>query len=298
MPLFDLRTFLAESDRMGELKVIRGADPHLEIGAIAELALDQDGPALLFDDVVGYPTGYRVASNVTSSRRRALMALGMDIGLPEEEIAPKFQDIFEQYRPLPPRVVDSGPILENVQTGADVDLLQFPVPHWHELDGGRYIGTGLGVIQRDPDTGAVNVGAYRVQLHDRNTLMIFSEPDSDGRSIMEKHWKRGEACPVAITFGPEPLLFLSACSTNGSPRHSMEEYEYTGYLAGEPVPVIRGSVTGLPISAGSEIAIEGEIPPPDRESHVEGPFAEWTGYYEYSSTPEPVIHVKALYYRT
>src|SRR5581483_8945996 len=121
--------------------------------------------------------------------------------------------------------------------------------------------------------GQVNVGAYRVQLQGKNTLTIFSEPDSDGRGIMEKHWARGESCPVAITFGPEPLLFLSACSTTGgATRRWMEEYEYTGYLAGEPVPVIKGPVTGLPISAGSEIVIEGEIPPPDKESMVEGPF--------------------------
>ncbi len=297
MPLHDLRSFLDESDKLGELKVIRGADPHLEIGAISELCLDQDGPALLFDDIPGYPAGYRVAVNVTSSKRRALLALGMDTEMPEEEVPSKFQKIYDAYKQVPPKYVETGPVMENVQTGDDVDLLQFPVPFWHELDGGKYIGTGLGVIQRDPDTGEVNVGAYRVQLQNRNTLTIFSEPDSDGRGIMEKHWSRGESCPVAITFGPEPLLFLSACSTTGSPRRWKEEYEYTGYLAGEPVPVIKGPVTGLPISAGSEIVIEGEIPPPDKESMVEGPFAEWTGYYEFSSTPEPVIHVKALYYR-
>ena len=30
---------------------------------------------------------------------------------------------------------------------------------------------------------------------------------------------------------------------------------------------------------------------------MEGPFGEWTGYYEAEKTPEPVIHVQALYHR-
>src|SRR4051812_7428164 len=99
MPFFDLRTFLDEVDRIGELKTIRGADPHLEIGVIAELALHRDGPAVLFDDIPGYPAGYRVASNVTSSKRRALLVLGMDPEMPEEEVGPTFQRIYEAYKP-------------------------------------------------------------------------------------------------------------------------------------------------------------------------------------------------------
>jgi 4-hydroxy-3-polyprenylbenzoate decarboxylase len=296
MPLLDLRTFLARADAIGELKTIHGADTSLEIGAITELTLQHDGPALLFDRIPGYAPNYRVASNVCPTTRRGLLALGMDPDMPEKEAMAQFKERWEKYKPVPPRVVDGGPLLENVQTGDDVDLLQFPVPLWHELDGGPYLGSGLAVIHQDPDTGAVNVGCYRVQLHGRNVTGIFTEPESDGRSVMNKYWAQGKACPVAISFGPEPLLFLSACTRNGAPR-GMQEYEYTGYIAGEPVPVIKGNVTGLPISAGSEIAIEGEIPPPSVEARTEGPFGEWTGYYESSPTPEPVIHVKALYHR-
>lgn len=296
MPLLDLRTFLERADAIGELKTIKGADTNLEIGAIAELALHHHGPALLFEDIPGYAPGYRVASNVCSSTRRGLLAIGMDPELTEDEALARFQQRWDQYRPVPPVEVDTSPLLENVQTGDDVDLLQFPVPLWHELDGGPYIGTGLAVINQDPDTGFINVGCYRVQLHDSKTTGMFSEPESDGRRIMEKYWKQGKAAPVAISFAPEPLVFLSACSVSGAPRSS-PEYDYTGFLAGEPVKVIRGNATGLPISAGSEIAIEGEIPPPGAETRVEGPFGEWTGYYESASTPEPIVRVKALYYR-
>jgi UbiD family decarboxylase len=296
MPLFDLRTFLDKADEIGELKTIRGASTDLEIGAITEVSLQHDGPALLFDDVPGYEPGWRVATNVCSTPRRGRLALGMDPDLPEDEFMATFKKRWDNYEPIPPRVVDSGPILENIRSGEEVDFSSFPVPIWHELDGGPYIGTGDAVIHQDPDTGFVNVGTYRVQLHDAHTVTIFTEPESDGRKIMEKYWKQGKPAPIVVSFGPEPLLFLSGCSANGLPR-TEQEYNYTGFLSGEPVPVIKGQATGLPISASSEIAIEGEVYSPDVEHLMEGPFGEWTGYYEASKTPEPVIHVKTLYFR-
>lgn len=296
MPLQDLRTFLKTLDALGDLKTLRGVDRHLEIGAITEVSLQRNGPALLFEAIPGFSPNYGVAANVLSTPSRGLLALGMDPDLSGDAAARKFREIWEGFKPVPPRVVDTGPILENVRTGDDIDLLQFPVPVWHERDAGPYIGTGGAVIHRDPETDAVNVGTYRAQLHDRRTTGLFTNNETDARGIMEKYWAQGKAAPVAISFGPEPLLFASASSGNGSPK-GPHEYEFTGYLAGEPVPVIRGAVTGLPISANSEIAIEGEVAPPGVEARPEGPFGEWTGYYEYSQTREPVVQVKALYYR-
>ena len=297
MPATDLRSFLSLLEKYGELRVIHGASCNLEIGAITELSLQNDGPALLFNQIPGYSPGYGVAVNICSTLRRGLLAFDLDPELSEEEALKILRKRWDNYKPIPPRFVDGGPMLENVQTGDEVNLLQFPVPIWHELDGGAYIGTGHAIIQQDPDTKLVNVGTYRMQLHDARTTGLFQEPESDGAKIREKFWAQGKPCPIAVSLGPEPQLFLSGCSGNGAPR-GMHEYEFTGYLCGEPIPVIRGSVTGLPIPANSEIAIEGEIPPPSEEARTEGPFGEWTGYYEAAPTPEPVIRVKALYYRT
>jgi UbiD family decarboxylase len=295
--LADLRGFLQQADALGELKVIHGADRNLEIGAITELSLQHDGPALLFDGIPGYPAGFRVASNVCSTARRTLLALGMDPDLEEEQALALLKERISHYRPVPPAVVDSGPVLQNAVSGDDVDLGIFPVPIWHEMDGAPYIGTGHGIIQQDPETGVINFGTYRGQLHDRRTTGIFfTLPTKDGARIMRKYWAQGKACPVAASYGPEPLLFLSGCSSNGIPPGT-PEYEYTGFIADEPVPVIRGPLTGLPIPASSEIAIEGEIPPPDEESRDEGPFGEWTGYYWGVATKEAVVRVKALYFR-
>ena len=74
-----------------------------------------------------------------------------------------------------------------------------------------------------------------------------------------------------------------------------------GRLAGRPIEVIEGPITGLHIPAHAEIAIEGEIPPPSVEARDEGPFGEWPGYYSGgtrgTSEPQPVIRVRALYHR-
>ena len=65
----------------------------------------------------------------------------------------------------------TGPVLENVIEGAAVNVLAFPAPKWHEDDGGHYIGTECMVITQDPDNDWVNLGTYRVQVQDKNTLV-------------------------------------------------------------------------------------------------------------------------------
>ncbi len=293
----DLRTFLENLDHCGDLKRISGADLNIEMGAISELSFQHHGPALLFDRIDGYPSNYRIASNVCSTRERSLRAVGMDPRLSEVDAMQQFKRRWTAYKPIGPIFVKDGPLMENTLSGEDVDLLKIPVPVWHELDGGPYIGTGLAVIVKDPESGWVNLGSYRLQRHDRNTTGIFSEPGNDGTKIMRKYWAAGKACPVAVSVGPEPIVFLTASGCTGCPK-GFPEYDYAGFVMGEPISVIEGPLTGLPISAHSEIAFEGEIPPPQEEMRPEGPFGEWTGYYMGGSLPEPVIRVQALYHRT
>nr|NIO08613.1 UbiD family decarboxylase [Deltaproteobacteria bacterium] len=226
----------------------------------------------------------------------ALMALEWDPNQSLGEAMSAWKNRYSDYRGLAPVTVRNGPVLENEMSGGDVDLLQFPVPRWHELDGGRYIGTGDCVILRDPEDGRINVGTYRLQLHDSNTTGIYQGPGNDGARIIRKYWQRGQAAPLAATFGCEPVLFLTSSGRLGAPS-GVPEYEYAGFLRGEPLEVLDGNLTGLPIPATAEIAIEGEVPPPEAESRGEGPFGEYTGYYMGSMVPEPVVRVKRLYYR-
>lgn len=296
MAFNDLREFVDAARATGDVREIHGAHWDLEIGALTELfATRDDFPLLLFDQIPGFPPSYRVASNLINHPRRSALAAGMPHDLSRTDIVLRWKQTLQEARPIPPRLVSNGPVFENVRTGDSVDMEIFPTPRWHELDGGRYIGTACCVIAADPDDGWVNVGIYRVQAHDSKTLGLYISPGHHARIIREKFWANGKACPVAVTFGQDPFLWLIA---GQSIPYGVSEYDYAGGLRGSPVEVVRGEFTGLPIPAAAEIAIEGEVPPPSEETRLEGPFGEWPGYYAHGARNEPIIRVKALYFRT
>jgi UbiD family decarboxylase len=293
----DLRDWLHDVERLGELEKIDGVDWDLELAALAELinekfsAHDKARPALLFDRISGYPEGRRVAANLVSSVSRLSLTLGMDPGLSEFDFIQQWRQRVKDIRPIEPDIAQDGALLENSVEGDDVDLLAFPVPRWHELDGGRYIGTDDLVVTRDPDDGWVNVGTYRVMIHAKDRIGLHMSPGKHGRVHRDKYFSAGRPCPVAISFGHHPIYFLVA-STDAP--YGVSEYAYASGILGQPSKLIRGPLTGLPLPADAEIAIEGEVVP--GETTVEGPFGEWTGYYA-SSQKEPVIRVKAVYHR-
>jgi len=292
----DLRDWLDIVEKKGQLRRVNGVNWDLELGCFATLnARSKSRPALLFDEITGYPRGYRVLTG--SLLNPLLEAFTFNLG--EVSSTEELRSVLRERIPawestlknFPPKVVHSGPILENIQSGRDVDLLKFPVPKWHDLDGGRYIGTGDSVITRDPDTGQVNLGTYRVMVHDRNTVGHYISPGKHGAQHRQKYHSRGESSPVAVCVGHHPLMFGLSCLTvtGGS------EYNYMGAIRGEPVEVIEEEITGLPIPAHSEIVIVGWCPP--GITRDEGPFGEWTGYYASKKHPAPIIQVERVYHR-
>src|SRR3989304_8848814 len=122
----DLREFVTALEKLGELKTIEGADWDLEIGALTELVAEQDGPALLFDKIKGYPEGYRVASNFWASLRRCALLFDLPLQSTGLDVVRRFREIKRDYKPIPPIEVTDGRGLENVYRGDEVDLLTFP----------------------------------------------------------------------------------------------------------------------------------------------------------------------------
>ncbi|TAK29317.1 MAG: UbiD family decarboxylase, partial [Chloroflexota bacterium] len=282
-------------DDIGELRVVEGADWDLEIGAISELMREQKGPSLLFDKVEGYPAGYRVAANLFGNPKQYCLPHGISSDMSDDEFVQWWRGKMKAYEPVPPVKVKDGPLMENVINGEAVNMFRFPAPKWHELDGGRYIGTGSCTICRDPDSGTVNLGTYRIMIHDEKTISFLVVPGKHGDVIRNKYWAKGQSCPVAVAFGQDPLLWTASTQYNWPWGSS--EYDLAGYLRGEPVEVLEGPLTGLPLPARAEIVIEGEAPPPDVDARPEGPFGEWNGYYGSGAATEPVIRVKAIYHR-
>jgi 4-hydroxy-3-polyprenylbenzoate decarboxylase len=290
----DLRTWLDDVEKLGQLMNVNDAHWNLELSTLTELINERSKtrPAIVFDKIKDYPAGRRVAVNLLSSLQRLALTMGMDPKLAPFDFVQQWRKRVKSIQPIEPRLVKSAPLFENAQKGADIDLFKFPVPKWHELDGGRYIGTDDLVVTRDPEEKWVNVGTYRIMIHGRDHMGLHMSPGKHGRVHRDKSHAEGKALPIAVTFGHHPINFHVA-STDVPYR--VNEYAYAGGITGQPLDIVAGPLTGLPIPADSEIAIEGEVAPND--FMPEGPFGEWTGYYASNQPAVPVIRVKAVYHR-
>ena len=293
----DLRAFLAAVDDGGEVRHVAGAHWDRELGAVTEVLYREKvdkSPLLLFDEVPGYAKGMRCLYGMLGSPLRLALGLGID---PEQSgdrrtMLDTYRRRIKNHEPIPPRIVDDGPVMENVDSGGDVDILKFPVPIHHEHDGGRYIGTACGVVTRDPDTGRINVGTYRVQVNGPDIATSYISNGKQGRIQRDKYLKAGKPCPMAIVVGIDPATYIAARYTLSD---NVPELDWAGGLVGRPIDCIEGELTGLPFPANSEIVLEGEVSPD--ETAMEGPFGEWTGYYAGDAREEPVIRIKRVYYR-
>ncbi len=290
----DLRDWLKDVKRLEQLESISGAHWDLEIGALTEIILERIStpPAVLFDKVPGFDPQHRVLANMLETVERTALTLNLPADLKPIPLIDALRARLRALQPIAPKVVATGPVMENIERGDQVDLMKFPVPRWHEGDGGRYLGTGHLVVTRDPETGAENVGCYRVMLHDKAKVGLYISPGKHGKIHYEKAMRAGKPLPVAMVFGQHPLLFIAASQ---AVPIGVSEYDWAGGLLGQPIEVLELPLTGLRVPATGEIAIEGEIIP--GETLPEGPFGEWPGYYASARRAEPFMRVKALYYR-
>src|SRR2546428_3600917 len=173
-PHGDIREFLARIEAAGELLRIPGAHWDLEMGTLAEIVCHTkpEPPAILFEDVPGYPNGMRLLSGATNSSKRLAITLGLPVPNNPLDVVRSYRDRMKTHQPLPPRVVAKGAVLENIDRDGAIDLYKFPVPRLHELDGGRYIGTDDLVIMRDPEESWINAATYRAMVLDKDRVSL------------------------------------------------------------------------------------------------------------------------------
>ena len=142
----DLRTWLARAEEISQIRDVHHADWNKEIGAVAEVAPRFDTRAIVFDEIKDYPKGFRILTNCMLNASTLALTLGLETGLSINDLVSSIEEnlpIWEnRMASMNPKEVQDGVVMENVNVDADIDLLKFPSPHWHEHDGGRYIGTG------------------------------------------------------------------------------------------------------------------------------------------------------------
>ena len=160
------------------------------------------------------------------------------------------------------------------------------------MDGGRYAGTADCVITRDPDSGYLNVGTYRMMLQGKNETGLYLSPGKDARLHITRSWQQGKPVEVAAAWGIDPLFMVVGSQTFAK---NVSEYEFLGGIKGEPIPVVKGKTTNLLLPANAEFMIEGVIKPNSVKS--EGPFGEFPGYYGRPEAGCPLVEVTAVHYR-
>lgn len=298
-PIQDLREWLARVEEIGELiRVRQPVNCEEEMSAITYLVAKQEpSPAILFDSAKGYeksPIKARLLWNILGpSLRRIALTLEEPPETPTVELIRRVKDKLK--RRTPPREVtrSQAGFYQNSITGNKIDLRQLPIPkHW-PLDGGRYAGTADAVITRDPDSGYLNIGTYRMMLQGKNQVGLYLSPGKDARLHITRAWQKGEGIQVAAAWGIDPLFMMIGSQT--FPKN-VSEYEFAGGVKGEPIPVVRGTTTDLLLPANAEFVIEGIIRP-NSVKH-EGPFGEFPGYYGRPEAGCPLVDVTAVHYRS
>jgi 4-hydroxy-3-polyprenylbenzoate decarboxylase len=191
---------------------------------------------------------------------------------------------------LGPSVTKDAPVQEVVITdNPDVNIM--PILKCWPNDGGKYI-TMTSVITRDPQTGTRNVGMYRVQVYDGQTLGLHWQRHKGGREHAQSGIESSKTkIPVAIVLGGDPAAMW--CGSAPLPP-GIDEYLLAGWLRGKPVPFVKCVSQDLEVPADAEFVIEGWFDP--NEHRMEGPFGDHTGFYT-PQDPFPVMHVTAITHR-
>ncbi|MBI4187030.1 MAG: UbiD family decarboxylase [Chloroflexi bacterium] len=292
MPFKDLREFIDRLEKEGDIQRIEEeVDWNLEAGAIVRHSNERGLPAPFFQKIKGYPESCKIFGSPLATLRRLAIAMGMNPNASTRELQAEY--LKAKKHPIKPVLVKDGPCKENIHTGDEVDLLEFPVPMVHEGDGGRFIGTWHLDVSKDPDSGWVNWGMYRHMIHNKNTIGIVADPYTHlGGVYTQKYEAINKPMEVAIAVGPEPILTF--CATSPLP-YGVSEVDIAGAIRGEPVELIGCETVDLAVPATSEIVIEGEMRPCERID--EGPFGEYTGYMAALRYPRPAIRVKAVTHR-
>ncbi|MDD2800397.1 MAG: 4-hydroxy-3-polyprenylbenzoate decarboxylase [Methylococcales bacterium] len=292
MKYHDLRDFIKQLEKQGELKRITvPVSPNLEMTEIADRVLKQAGPALLFENPVGY--NIPVLANLFGTPRRVAMGMGAQsvselrgIGellayLKEPEPPKGMKDawekfpVFKQVLNMAPKLISSPPCQELIRIGDEIDLSEYPIQTCWPEDAAPLITWPL-VITKGPNKERQNLGIYRQQVIGKNKV-IMRWLAHRGGALDFKEWQAAypdKPFPVSVALGADPATILAAVTPVPD---SLSEYAFAGLLRGSKTELAKSMTNDLQVPASAEIVLEGFIYP--GETAPEGPYGDHTGYY-------------------
>ncbi|USD65353.1 4-hydroxy-3-polyprenylbenzoate decarboxylase [Vibrio sp. SCSIO 43136] len=288
----DLREFLDYLERNGQLKRIsHPVDPAYEMTEISDRTLRAAGPALLFENPVGYDMP--VLTNLFGTPERVAMGMGREsvsdlreVGkllayLKEPEPPRGFKDalskipLFKQVLNMPAKRLSKAPCQQVVWQGEQIDLDKIPVMSCWSEDVAPLLTWGL-TVTKGPNKKRQNLGIYRQQKIAKNKI-IMRWLAHRGGALDLRDWMEanpGKPFPVSVAFGADPATILGAVTPVPD---TLSEYAFAGLLRGSRTEVVKSVSNDLEVPASAEIVMEGYIDP--NEFADEGPYGDHTGYY-------------------
>lgn len=292
MNLTNFRDFLNYLEEQGELKRIPyPVNPYLEMTEIADRVLRSKGPALLFENPIGYDMP--VLCNLFGTPKRVAMGMGLEetsqlreigelLAFLREPEPPKgikqFFNVLPKYKQIlnmPVKRRSSAPCQELIFKNEEVDLTRLPIMHCWPDDVAPLLTWGL-TITKGPYKERQNVGVYRLQLLGKNKL-IMRWLSHRGGALDFAEWQQAhpnEKFPVSVAIGADPATILSAVTPVPD---TLPEYAFAGLLRNSRTEVVKSLSNDLDVPATAEIILEGYIDP--NELAPEGPYGDHTGYY-------------------
>lgn len=277
----DLRGYLSHLEEQGQLlRVKEAVEAKFEIAAGIRKTSDIEGPALLFENVKGFP-GWRVLGGLFATRK--LVALGL--GVPQDQMLERYLTLEDKR--IPPEMVSSGPVKEIKWTGAQVDLSKLPIVTHASKDCGPYVTIGV-QVGKDPETHIRNLSIHRMLVLGKDKLSLWAPADHHlGRMILKAE-EKNRGLEVATAIGVEPSLVIGS---QAKVPYGIDEYHVAGGLRGAAVKLIKCETIDVEVPASAEIVIEGVTIPGERVA--DGPYGEYPGCYS-EAKQAPVLKVTAI----
>jgi 4-hydroxy-3-polyprenylbenzoate decarboxylase len=298
-----LADFVQVLAQQGELKRITyPVKAELEIAEIADRVMKNNGPALLFENVIDKKIPLLI--NAFGSMKRMALALGVNN---VEEIAREIEKIIRTKPPksfkdklsllgqlirlagIPPKIVKDAACQETILHEPDLGILPV-LTSWPE-DAGPFITLPM-VFTKDPGTGTRNVGLYRMQVFDRRTTGMHWHLHKVGARHFLHQKERAGKLELAVCLGGDPAMIYAATAPLPD---QIDEILFTGFLRKKGVELVKSVTVDVEVPANSDIVIEGYVDPAE-PLRREGPFGDHTGFYSLADD-YPVFHVTCITHR-
>jgi len=310
----DLRAFIKLLEKQKKLICIKQqVSTQLEITEICDRLLKQNGPAVLFENVIAengkskmpvlgnlFGTIDRVALGLGLKDASELRSLGEYLAFLKQPEPPA--SVKEAYKMLPiakramamkPKKIKQAPCQEVVITGNDIDLTRLPIQTCWPNEPAPLITWPLVVTKGagKDRTDSYNLGIYRMQVTGKNTTLMRWLKHRGGAQHYRGYDKNNKGVPAAAVIGCDPATILSAVTPVPD---NVSEYAYAGLLTGKKLELVKCKTIPLEVPAHAEIVLEGYVS--QTEFGDEGPYGDHTGYYN-SVEQFPVFNITAITHR-